>query len=109
MSENSKPLRIAAAADIHYTKTSKGQCEALFTEASTAADVLLICGDLTDYGLPDEAHVLAEDIRTYAKIPILAVLGNHDFEAGHPEEVSKVLEGVGVKMLEGDCLEIGGV
>jgi Icc-related predicted phosphoesterase len=109
MSDNSKPLRIAAVADLHYTRTSKGQAEGLFTEASSAADVLLLCGDLTDYGHTEEAHVLAEDIRTYSKIPILAVLGNHDFESGHVDEIIKIIEGVGVKMLEGDCAEIGGI
>ena len=109
MSDNSKPLRIAAAADIHYTRTSKGQNQALFTDASTAADVLLLCGDLTDYGHAEEAEVLAEDIRTYCKVPILAVLGNHDYESGHVEEVTKIMEGAGVKMLDGDSTEIGGV
>ena len=109
MSDNSRPLRIAAVADLHYTRTSKGQAEGLFTEASSAADVLLLCGDLTDYGHTEEAHVLAEDIRTYSKIPILAVLGNHDFESGHVDEIIKIVEGVGVKMLEGDCTEIGGI
>jgi Icc-related predicted phosphoesterase len=109
MSDNSKPLRIAAAADIHYTRTSKGQVQALFTEASTVADVLLLCGDLTDYGHAEEAEVLAEDIRIYCKVPILAVLGNHDFESGHVQELTKIFEGAGVKMLEGDCTEIGGV
>ncbi len=109
MNDSSKPLRIAAAADIHYTRTSKGQCGPLFTEASNGADVLLLCGDLTDYGHAEEAEVLADDIRSFCKVPILAVLGNHDFETGHVEEITKVLEGAGVKILEGDCVEIGGV
>jgi Icc-related predicted phosphoesterase len=109
MSAASKPLRIAAAADLHYARTSKGQLQALFTGASKAADVLLLCGDLTDYGHAEEAHVLAEDIRTHATIPVLAVLGNHDFETGHVDEVSRIIEDAGVKLLEGECTEIGGV
>jgi Icc-related predicted phosphoesterase len=109
MSAKSKPLRIAATGDLHYTRTSKGHLQVLFTEASKAADVLLICGDLTDYGHAEEAHVLAEDIRTHATVPVLAVLGNHDFETGHVEEVSRIVEAAGVKLLEGECAEIRGV
>lgn len=103
------PLRIAAAADLHYTKSSKGQAQKLLSEASHAADVLLLCGDLTDYGHRDEAHLLAQDIRIYATVPVVAILGNHDFEAGHPEEVSTVLEEAGVQMLDGACTEVRGV
>ena len=109
MSAKPKPLRIAATADPHYTRTSKGQLQSLLVEASSAADVLLICGDLTDYGHAEEAHVLAEDIKTHATIPVLAVLGNHDFETGHIEEVSRIIQDAGVKLLEGECTEIGGV
>jgi Icc-related predicted phosphoesterase len=109
MSEVSKPLRIAASADLHCTRTSKGQFQALFTEASKAADVLLLAGDLTDYGHAEEAHVLAEEIQTHASIPVLAVLGNHDYESGHQEEVGRILEGAGVKMLDGESVEVGGV
>lgn len=109
MSADSKSLRIAATGDLHYTRTSKGQLQTLFAEASKAADVLLICGDLTDYGHAEEAHVLAEDIKTHAKIPVLAVIGNHDFETGHVEEVSRIIEDAGVKLLEGESVEIGGI
>jgi Icc-related predicted phosphoesterase len=109
MSAGTKTVRIAAVADLHYTRTSKGQLQPLFTEASKAADVLLLCGDLTDYGHAEEAHVLAEDIKTHASIPVLAVLGNHDFETGHVDEVSRIIESAGVKMLEGECAEIGGI
>jgi Icc-related predicted phosphoesterase len=104
-----KPLRIAATSDIHYSRNSRGQCRDLFTQASQAADVLAICGDLTDYGLPEEAHILAEDIHTHCRIPVVAVLGNHDFEAGNTHEVSTILEQAGVRMLDGECVEIGGV
>lgn len=79
----------------------------LFTEVSESADVLLLCGDLTDYGLPAEAEVLAEDLHRYVKIPVLAVLGNHDFESGQHEDVLAVLEEAGVEMLDGACHQIG--
>jgi Icc-related predicted phosphoesterase len=109
MTGESKVVRIAAVGDLHYTKTSKGALQPLFAEASKAADVLLLCGDLTDYGTLEEAKALAEDIRAFATIPVLAVLGNHDCESGHMEEVSNILENQGVKMIEGECTEIKGI
>lgn len=104
-----KKLRVAATADVHYGKQSKGKLRDLFTAASRDADVLLICGDLTDYGLPEEAELLAADIRAHLRIPVLAVLGNHDFESGHPDAVTKVMEEGGVRMLDGEATEIEGV
>ena len=73
------------------------------------ADVLLLCGDLTDYGVPEEAHVLAEELRNHATIPVLAILGNHDFESGRSEEVSRILAESGARMIDGECCEIGGI
>lgn len=102
-------MRIAATADLHYSKTSQGSLQALFVEASAAADVLLLCGDLTDYGLMEEARALAHDIKTHASIPVLAVLGNHDFESGHPDKVAKILAEAGVIMLDGASTEIEGI
>src|SRR3954453_9482722 len=81
----------------------------LFIAASHDADVLLICGDLTDYGLAEEAEQLVADLSAHVRIPVLAVLGNHDFESGHPEAVSKVMEDAGVTMLDGEAAEIEGV
>ncbi len=104
-----RKLRVAATADVHYDKQSKGKLHELFDAASQAADVLLICGDLTDYGLPEEAELLAADLRAHVRIPVLAVLGNHDFESGHPEAVTKVMEDGGVRMLDGAAAEIDGV
>lgn len=80
-----------------------------FAEISGSADILLLCGDLTDYGLPEEADELVADIRAAVRIPILAVLGNHDFESSQPETISKVLDGAGVNVLNGEAIEIAGV
>ena len=102
-------MRIAATADVHYGKHSKGKMQELFAQASREADVLLICGDLTDYGLPEEAELLAHDIRAHVRIPVLGVIGNHDFESGHPEAVRKVMEDAGVTMLDGESCDIDGV
>jgi len=104
-----RALRIAATADLHYGKHSRGTLHEAFAEISSSADLLLLCGDLTDYGLPDEAEALVADIRAAVRIPMLAVLGNHDFESGQPELVSKVLEDAGVNVLNGEAIEIAGV
>jgi len=77
-----RALRIAATADIHYGKHSRGMLHEAFAEISQGADILLFCGDLTDYGLPEEAEQLVADIRASVRVPMIAVLGNHDFESG---------------------------
>jgi Icc-related predicted phosphoesterase len=102
-------LRIAAVADIHAKKTSQGAFQSLFSQATHSADVLLLCGDLTDYGTTEEARVLAKEITTALRIPAIAVLGNHDFESGHADEIVKILSDAGVVMLDGDSHEINGV
>lgn len=102
-------LRIAAVADIHTKKTSQGAFQTLFSTATESADVLLLCGDLTDYGTTDEAKVLAKEITTALRIPAIAVLGNHDYESGCEKEVVDILSDAGVTILDGDSHEIRGV
>ena len=80
-----------------------------FAEISSSADILLLCGDLTDYGLPEEAEALVADIRAAVKIPMLAVLGNHDFESGQSQAVCKVLDDAGINVLDGEAIELAGV
>jgi Icc-related predicted phosphoesterase len=106
---NPRKLRVAAIADVHYGKHSRGALHDLFAKCSEQANVLLLCGDLTDYGLAEEAEELVVDLRAAAHVPILAVLGNHDFESGQPDLVRKVLEQAGVTMLDGECAEIEGI
>jgi Icc-related predicted phosphoesterase len=108
MSEADGTVRIAAMSDVHYGKTSQGALQNVFAEVTRNADVLVLCGDLTDYGLPEEAQALAKDL-TAVKIPIVAVLGNHDFESGQEQEVTQALTDVGVAVLDGDAIEIEGV
>ena len=102
-------LRIAAVADIHVKKTSHGQFHELFAQATEAADVILLCGDLTDYGALEEGKVLAKEITSSLRIPAIGVLGNHDFETGHEEDIKAVLQEAGVTMLDGDTHEVHGV
>jgi Icc-related predicted phosphoesterase len=108
MTSPSDTLRIAAVGDIHCTTKSQGQLKPLFEAASSQADVLLLCGDLTDYGLPEEADVLVAELST-TKIPTLAVFGNHDYESGQQEQVRQILTQAGVKLLDGESCEIAGV
>jgi Icc-related predicted phosphoesterase len=108
MPEKSSKVRIAAVGDIHCTKTSQGQFQTLFAQASEMADVLLLCGDLTDYGLAEEAHILAKEL-TALKIPGLAVLGNHDYEGGQQDEIRDILCDAGLLILDGDAHEVAGI
>ena len=102
-------VRIAALGDLHFSRTTAGTFHKLLAEIASAADVLVVPGDLTDYGLPDEARALAREIAQAAKIPIVAVLGNHDYESGHASEVVEILRDGGVVVLDGDAYEIHGV
>jgi Icc-related predicted phosphoesterase len=104
-------VRVAAVADVHCTKTSQGTLQPLFAQMAETADVIVLAGDLVDYGQPEEAHVLANELSatTRANVPVVAVLGNHDFEAGRPEEVTSILCQAGVTVLDGDAVELKGV
>ena len=102
-------MRVAAVGDLHCTKASQGALQPLFAAASANADVLLLCGDLTDYGLPEEARVLARELGAALRIPAVGVLGNHDYESGQHEEVVQILRDAGVVILDGDACEVAGV
>jgi len=80
----------------------------MFQQIVGEADVLLLCGDLTDHGLPEEAQVLAHELAG-VKIPMLGVFGNHDYHSGHVAEVEHILEATGLKILDGDDCEVHGV
>jgi Icc-related predicted phosphoesterase len=94
-------LRIAALADLHFSKSSRGTLQPVFTAVAESADVLLVCGDLTHHGRAAEAEILANELSAL-RIPVIAVLGNHDFHSGEQAEIEKVLENVGVRVLDGD-------
>jgi Icc-related predicted phosphoesterase len=102
-------VRLAALSDIHYSKNSQGTMQSLFAQAAETADILLLCGDLTDYGQPEEAKILAKDLTATVKIPIVGVLGNHDYEAGQEQDLMKIMADAGVRILDGDSHEIHGV
>lgn len=101
-------ITIAAIGDVHYGRTSQGSLQSLFAQVATHADVLVLCGDLTDFGAPEEAALLAKDLSA-AKVPTVGVLGNHDFEGGKADEIKRVLQDAGLIILDGESTEIHGV
>lgn len=102
-------LRLAAVGDLHCGKTVSGDLPGWLAAAAEQADVLLLCGDLVDYGLPEEARTLARLLASTVRIPMLAVLGNHEYESGQEEEVQQILCDAGVTVLDGEAVEIKGV
>src|ERR1044072_779278 len=98
MSGTGEMITLAAIGDLHVTEASEHRYRALFEEISEVADVLALCGDLTNFGKSREAEILAEDLRS-CTIPVVGVLCNHDYECGQPEEVAKILHGAGMPVL----------
>lgn len=101
-------VRIAAMSDIHCSRTSQGSLQPMFAAAAERADVIVLCGDLTDYGLPDEARVLVKEL-SGVRAQVVAVLGNHDYESGKQAELHDILNDAGVHLLDGEAVEIMGV
>ena len=108
MNPTTETLTVAAVGDLHVTETCHGRYRAMFEEISQAADVLVLAGDLTNFGKASEAEILAEDLRA-CTIPVVAVLGNHDYEAGEAEEVVRILQAAGAIMLGEQATVIEGV
>jgi Icc-related predicted phosphoesterase len=102
-------VRIAAVGDLHYCKASQGSWSRIFGQVGPVADLLLLCGDLTDHGLIEEGQLLAREIESSIKVPVVAVLGNHDYEAGHVEEIAAALSQAHVQILDGDSTEVLGI
>jgi Icc-related predicted phosphoesterase len=106
---NGNVVRVAAVGDLHCGKASQGALQPLFARIAESADVVVMCGDLTDYGLPEEARVLAREVTGVLKLPVVGVFGNHDYESGHADEVAAILGDAGIRLLDGDGVEIHGV
>ncbi len=104
-------IRLAAVGDVHCGTDVREQIRAQFASVPDHADALLLAGDLTRLGQPDEAEVLADALRDLSGMPIAAVLGNHDYQSNLQDEVRAVFESAGVQMLEGTSVvwEIGSV
>ncbi|WP_242917642.1 metallophosphoesterase family protein [Pontibacter liquoris] len=108
LTSNTPRTRIAAVGDIHVRETDEGKWEQYFKAVSEKADVLLLCGDLTDTGRVAEAEVLAKELRA-CTIPVVAVLGNHDYERDNGKAIRKLLVKENVYLLDGDSVVIGNV
>lgn len=101
-------MKVAAIGDLHVTEDSVAPWRRIFAEMADCAEVILLCGDLTNFGKVKEAEILAEDIRQ-CTVPVLGVLGNHDYECGCHEEVTKILRDSGMILLDEQAHEFGGV
>jgi len=108
MEEGARRPRVAAIGDLHVGEGQKHPFRELFSEIARNADVLALCGDLTDLGSVKEAESLAEDLVGCA-IPRIGVLGNHDYECNCVEAVSGILREAGLNLLEGQATEVDGV
>lgn len=106
---NPVPLRLAAVGDIHCGADFPRPLGQLFAAMCEAADVLLLCGDLTHDGLPTEAKKLVQEMKGSVTKPVVAVLGNHDHESGKQEAVAEILLQAGVHVLDGQSVELEGV
>lgn len=94
-----KSIRVAASGDIHCSRSRESQILESLAKVSSEADLLLLAGDLTTQGEPEEAEALAE-VCAVLGVPVVGVLGNHDWHAGRADEVSRVLSDAGVTMLD---------
>jgi Icc-related predicted phosphoesterase len=105
MPEGDSMLKVAALGDLHVKADQPPGLRELFTEISQAADVLVLCGDLTDTGTPKEAEILKEELKA-CSIPVIGVLGNHDYECGQVDEVKAILKDAGVQLLDGQSCQV---
>ena len=100
-------VRIAAAGDIHCAPENRDAVLTAFDAIEGAADVVLLAGDLTTHGEPEQAEILAEACRGM-ETPVVAVLGNHDLHANRGEQLAQVLRGAGIELLERSHTKVGG-
>jgi Icc-related predicted phosphoesterase len=98
-------IHVAAAGDIHFAPDAAGTLRPHLEHLGERADLLLLAGDLTRVGTRDEAKALADELSD-VDVPMVAVLGNHDYHSDQADEVAAILEGIGVRVLEGDSVVV---
>ena len=101
-------VRIAAMSDLHYGRSGTAPLLPFLGRAAEQADVLVLCGDLTDHGLPEEARALAKEL-SGLQVPMVGVLGNHDYESDRVDELKQIFADSRVRILDGDAVELRGV
>jgi Icc-related predicted phosphoesterase len=112
MTATNGTVRIAALGDLHYARSPEPQVREVLAQAGRDCDVLLLCGDLTDHGLLDEARDLAREIHAAVSVPVIAVLGNHDWHQDRADEISSLLRDVGGMVVldrEHSIVEVAGL
>jgi Icc-related predicted phosphoesterase len=92
-------IRIGAIADVHFSKNSAGRLADHWREMHNAVDIFVLAGDLTTHGDPEEAAVLARELQV-VQVPIIAILGNHDYDSNQEAQIRHELKRVGVIVLE---------
>ncbi len=103
-------VRIAAISDVHCKVDSSGALRPVFAQIAGEADVLVMCGDLTHLGLVEELQVFLHEVEPALKaMPVLTVLGNHDFEANRQDEILAVLSRSGIVVLDGNSVDVCGI
>lgn len=101
-------MRIAAAADLHFFSSRYGEIREQLAQVRDQADLLVLAGDLTNYGKPEEMEQLLTSL-VRLRLPIVAVLGNHDYESGAAGTLMRMLTDAGIKLLDGTAYERDGV
>ncbi len=101
-------MRIAATADIHFVPQNQTVLLAQLERVRDEADVLVLAGDLTNYGQPAEMEPLL-NLLVRVRVPTIVVLGNHDYESGHEQELMQMLTSGGIKVLDGSAYQRDGV
>jgi Icc-related predicted phosphoesterase len=101
-------MRIAATADLHFSPQSYDRIREQMGRVRDEADVLVVAGDLTNYGRPQEMESLLNAL-VRLRVPVVAVLGNHDYESGHQNELMQMMSAEGIKVLDGTGYERDGV
>lgn len=101
-------MRIAATADLHYFSPRYGAVQEQLAQVRDQADLLVIAGDLTNYGKPAEMEPLLNSL-VRLRLPIVAVLGNHDYESGSEADLMRMMTNEGIKLLDGTAYERDGI
>src|SRR5919109_1148374 len=103
-------IRVAAVGDLHVGPEVAGSYRERLSALPEQADVLLVAGDLTRHGTVEEGRVAAAELRD-AGVPVIAVLGNHDYHSDAQDEIARVLRDDGITVLEGEgtVVDCGGV